>query len=262
MAEITQTRAVVSEGETFDGSIIPTSKAELDRPVRVRSGATVLGSIYGADITIDDGAVVTGSVMGRESVEIEGGKIEGEVGCDGRVVCGDSQIGGTVSGSKVRITGSLVLGNVVATEVILEYCSILGLVGADRQLTVEHTLCYTFRTDGTATIDDASLVLPQAIIDGTLEMETPVEVVGVGATTSGDPSEMPTLTAEDTYVMDDVTFLTLAHRVVDLERMQDRLENLEEAIWTAAVDPDDNHDPEEMFRRLTVKDNTLPHTQV
>lgn len=253
MAQIETTRAVVEADETFDGKIFPTERAEIDRPVRIRDGATVQGSLYGETVEVHSDSVVEGSIMGSEAVEVMDGRVTGEIGTPGRVVAEGARVGGTVTGKRVRLTDCVVRGNVVGMEVILENCVVLGIATADRELTVENSLCYTVRSSGDAVLADATLVLPQATVGGALDLETPVAVAGLGRldveTDAADDPTLPTMTADDRYEREDTTYLTLAPRVLNLEQVTDRLDELENAIM--AVMDDTSGDSE---ASMTVED--------
>lgn len=253
MAHVERTRAVVEAGETYDGKIIPTVQAELGRPVRVRDDATVQGSIYGETVEMHPGSAVEGSVMASESFETEGAHVQGEVGAPGRVVAENTRVDGTVTGKRVRLTNCVVRGNVVGTEVILESCVVLGIATADRRLTVEDSLCYTIRSTGETRLDGTTLVLPQAIVDGSLQLESPVAVAGLGrldvseaaGDAAGDVADsqdaetdgrLPRMTEADLYEQGDKTYLTLASRVLNLEKVTDRLDELERGIMAAVDD--------------------------
>lgn len=237
MADIEKTRAVVDPGETYDGRIFPTVKAELDRPVRVCDGATVQGSVYGGSVEVDADATVEGSVMAADGAELDGGRIHGELGTSGKVVATDTKVEGTVTGTRVRLRNCVVRGNVVGTEVILESCIVLGIVTAERALSLEETLCYTFRSHGEAGFDEATVVLPQAVADGPLTFETPVSVAGLGELElENETGDLPTMTSEDVYDRDGTTYLTLAPRLLNLEKVRDNLDEVEAGIMAAVED--------------------------
>jgi cytoskeletal protein CcmA (bactofilin family) len=237
MADIEKTRAVVDPGETYDGRIFPTVKAELDRQVRVGDGAIVQGSVYGGTVEVDANATVEGSVMAADGVELEGGRVHGELGTPGKVVAADTRVEGTVTGTRVRLRDCVVRGNVVGTEVILENCIVSGIVTAERALTLEETLCYTFRSHGEAVLDEATVVLPQAVADGALTFETPVSVAGLGELELGNETgELPTMTGGDVHERDGTTYLTLAPRLLNLEKVRDNLDEVEKGIMAAVED--------------------------
>lgn len=237
MADVETTRAVVDAGETFDGRIFPTEQAEIDRPVRLRDGSTVQGSIYGEIVEGDDDATVEGSIMAGESVELDGSHVHGEVGSPGSVVATDSRIEGTVTGQRVRLVDCVVRGNVVGANVILENCVVLGLATADRELVIEGSLCYTFRSSGETTLDEATIVLPQAIADGQLTLETPISVAGLGRVDVDDgEGSLPQMDETDRYEQHGTTYLTLAPRVLNLEKITDRLDELERGILATVDD--------------------------
>ncbi|MFD1527302.1 MULTISPECIES: polymer-forming cytoskeletal protein [Halolamina] len=241
MAHLEQTRAVVEADEKFDGKIIPTERAELDRPVRLQDGATVQGSIYGETIDMAPNSSVEGSVMASGGVELDGSHIHGEVGTPGKVIAEDARIDGTVTGKRVTLSNCVVRGNVVGTEVILENCTVLGIATADRRLDLTDSLCYTFRGHNETVLDEVTVILPQAIADGGLTLETPVTVAGLGSldvdTESDDEDEKhPELTQSDLYTHEGTTYLTLSPRILNLEKVNDRLEELEQGVLAAVDD--------------------------
>lgn len=242
MAHIERTRAVVEAEETYDGRIFPAEQAEIDRPVRIREDSTVLGGVYGETVETADGATVEGSIMASESVELDGGRVHGEVGTPGSVVATGARVDGTVTGQRVRLTDCVVRGNVVGADVILENCVVLGLATADRGLTIEDSLCYTFRSRGETTLEETTVVLPQAIADGSLTLETPVAVAGLGPLDVADATgegRLPEMDASDRYEQGGTTYLTLAPRVLNLEAITERLEELEEGIMATVDDTSD-----------------------
>ncbi|WP_136686766.1 hypothetical protein [Halorhabdus amylolytica] len=233
MASIEKTRAVVEAGETYDGKIVPTTKAEIGRPVRIYDGATVQGSVYGETVAIESGTV-EGSVMGSESVEFEGGTVQGEVGTDGKVVGSGMTVHGTVTGTRIRLKNAIVYGNVVGMDVILENCAVIGVVTAERKLTAQDSLCYTFKSYGETKLEQLSTVLPQAIVEGELELVTPVTVTGLGRLELGDGS-MPTMDGEDLIEVEESTYLSLTPRILNLEKVTDRLDELEGVLQEVAT---------------------------
>jgi len=242
MAHIEQTRAVVEAEETYDGRIIPVEQAEIDRPVRLRSDATVAGSVYGGTVEADPGATVEGSVMAGDGVELDGAHVTGELGTPAAVTASDARVDGTVTGKRVRLTNCVVRGNVVGSQVILEDCVVLGIATASRALTVRDSLCYTVRAEGEAVLEDLTLVLPQAILNGSIELESPVAVAGLGSmdVERDDDERLPEMDADDLYDQDGATYLTLAPRVLNLEKITDRLSELEDAVMTAVDDTSDS----------------------
>lgn len=230
MASIETTRAVVEAGETYDGKIIPTKQAEIGRPVRIYEDATVQGSVYGETVTVE-GGIVEGSIMASEGAEFDGGTVHGEVGSDGKVVGSDVTVHGTVTGQRVRLTDAIVYGNVVGTDVVLENCAVIGIVTAERELVAEGGLFYTFKSYGRTKLDDASIVLPQAMLEGELELATPLTVTGLGPLETGDgDADMPTMDEEDIIAIEDSTYLSLSPRILNLEKVTDRLDELEGAL--------------------------------
>lgn len=258
MAEIETTRAVIGEGEHYDGTVMPTVQAELNRTVDVKTDARIDGSLYGASVTIAEESVVDGSVMASEAVELEGGRIEGEVGTPGRIVGEKATVIGSVTGTRITLDGCLVRGNVIGTEVRLTNCVVLGLVTATRRLTLEDSHCYTFRSTGETALDGATIVLPQAVADGEVRLETPVIVAGFGRVELDDDRIYPEMTEADLLEHQDTTYLSLAPRLLNLERVADRLDALQAEIVAAAVadGSDDDGVLESVLDDLNVDDPT------
>lgn len=247
MAHIEQTRAVVEADERYDGRIFPTERAELDRPVRINRGSTVEGSVYGNAVEVSEDAAVEGSIMAAETVELDGGRVDGEVGTPGRVLASDSRVAGTVTGKRVRLTDCLVRGNVVGDDVVLENCVVLGIATADRGLVLEDSLCYTFRSRGETTLEDSTIVLPQAIADGPISFETSLAVAGLGELdlSTGDRAEdgsLPMMDDNDVYERDGTTYVTMAPRVLNLEKVTARLDELEHGIMEVVDDTSADED--------------------
>lgn len=267
MATIEDTRAIVEAGETFEGKLVPTVRSEIDRPVTVHEDATVTGGIYGATVTVEEGATVEGSIMASDGVDLLGGEVQGGVGTPGRVEGADAHVAGTVTGSRVRLDDAVVRGNVVGTEVRLDGCAVLGMVVGDRTLRLRESVCYTFEFHGEGELADTDVVLPQAVVDGRLDLDTPVGVVGLGELdgVSGDGGGVSdgvedgdgregdddgedgdadrddedgriTLTREDVVEHDGSRYLTIADRVLNLEEVRDRVEELETQLRAAVVD--------------------------
>jgi cytoskeletal protein CcmA (bactofilin family) len=230
MATLEKTRAIIEAEETFDGRVIPSEQADLGRPVRLREGSTIQGSVYGGTVEADPGVTVEGSVMASDAVDLTSTDVGGEVGSSGKITAEHSRIDGGVTGSRVNLTDTTVFGNVVATEAILEDCIVLGVVATEWGVRLEDTLCYTFKSQGASHIDGTSIILPQAIVDGELTLETPVAVTGLGRLEIENAPTTPTLTMADRYEQDVHTYLTMAPRILNLKKVTDRLDELETAL--------------------------------
>lgn len=229
MAELDKTRAIVTEGEAYDGDVIPTEKAEISRPVRIKRGASVSGGVYGETVELFPEADVAGSVMASDAVEFDGGRVRGEVGTPGKVTGERAVVHGSVTGTRVTLSNCVVRGNVVGTNVILDDCLVVGLVSAEKELRLSNTLCYTFKSYGESYLDEASVVLPQAIADGGTRFRSPVEVTGLGQLEL-EEGDRPLLTEEDAVEQDGTTYLSLAPRLLDLRKVTDRLSELEDRL--------------------------------
>jgi len=262
MASIEKTRAIVEPGETYDGKIIPTVQAEINRPVRIKSGATVQGSVYGATVSVQDGTV-DGSVMASEDAELEGGTVHGEVGSDGKVTGTGATVHGTITGQRVRLTESIVYGNVIGSDVVLEDCVVIGIISAERKFVGERSLCYTFKSYGEATLDELSVVLPQAILEGEVRFESPVPVTGLGEleteTAEGD-GNLPIMDQTDIVEMNDETYLSLSPRILNVEAVTDRLDEVEGTLErvVTATSRDDIPPAAELLATLGVDESQYP----
>ena len=256
MSHIEQTRAVVEAEETHDGRIIPAKQAEIDRLVRLQRDSTVCGSVYGGTVEVNERATVEGSVMASDGIDLAGANITGEVGTPDKVTASDARVDGTVTGKHVLLSDCVVRGNVVGSEVILEDCVVLGIATADRSLTVENSLCYTVRAEDEAIVDELTIVLPQAIMKGAIDLQSPVAVAGLGSIdveNDGD-GRLPEMDADDLYEQGNTTYLTLAPRILNLQKVTDRLSELEDAVMTAVDDTSDSAEMsvEDVFERLKV----------
>lgn len=229
MSDIEETRAIVDAGEAYEGSVIPTRQAEIDRPVTIREGATVTEGVYGETVTVESAATVDGPAMAKAAVEIDGGAIDGDVGTPGRIEAEGATIGGTVTGSRVNLVDTTVVGNVVAGEAILEDCTVLGTVVGEQRLEMDATTCYTFRSYIDGDFEDVGILLPQAVVDGSFSLASPIEVRSIRRKpqfVEGD-DRVPTLTAEDCRTIEGTTYLTLVPRLLDVEAVESRLEAIE-----------------------------------
>lgn len=255
MAKVEETRVIVGDGETYEGKIVPTERAEVSRPVTVHSGGTVTEGVYGETVTVEADATVEGPVMASDAVELEGGVVEGEVGTPGRVEAEGADVHSTVTGTKVRLVNCVVRANVVATDVILENCTVLGLVAADRTLEARNTLCYTFKAYGAATLTHTNVVLPQAVADGDLTLNTPIQVLGLGSVDGVEGDGVLSLSKTDAVTHEGTRYLTFADRVLNLRKVRDRIDELDDQLRAAVVE--DGANAEELYSRLGV--DALPH---
>lgn len=257
MVELDETRAVVEEDETYDGTIMPTAQAEIDRAVRIYEDGTVEGGVYGATVELHD-CTVEESVMAADAVEFDGGTVDGEVGTPGKVTGSDGTVHGTVTGKRVTLEGAVVYGNVVGADVILENCLVMGIVTAERGLTLRDSLCYTFTSHGETTLDGASIVLPQAVVED-VAFESPVTVTGLGQIETAAEG-LPRMDADDVVEVDGETYLSLSPRILNLEAVSDRLDELEDALDTVvtASGRDERAAPEELLAVLGVDEAAYP----
>lgn len=232
MAIVERTRAIVEADERYDGKIVPLEQAEIDRRVTIREGATVSGGIYGENVTLETGSLVQGSIMASNGVELTDCEVASAVGTPGKVTATGAHVRSTVTGSKVQLTDCVVRGNVVGSDIVLENCVVLGLVVGERSLDIADSLCYTLKSYGETRLADVNVVLPQAVVDGSVTLETPVGVLGIG----GEDDEHTSLTRHDLVDYDGTQYLTLADRVLNLEAVRERIDELETELQAAVID--------------------------
>lgn len=231
MSDITNTYAVVEAGEEHPGDILPTEQAALDRDVTVDPGASVRGSVHGASVTVEEDATVGGVVMATNDVTVDGGTVGGEVGTPGSVEATGARLNGGATGHHVSLTDCVVLGSVVGESVELTDCLVLGVVGARERLEVTESTCYTLNATGRTELSGVDLVLPQALVGSSLTMAGSVRVVGLR-------SDPVVLTETDHVEQEGRHYLTLAHRLLNLERVEGRLETLESTLERVLVSED------------------------
>lgn len=235
MADIEETRAIVSAGETYEGKVIPTRRAELDRPVTIHENATVTEGVYGQDITISKGVTVDGPVMAKESVEFTGGTVTADVGTDGKVIGERGTIHGTITGTKVTLEDCIVYGNVVGQDVVLEDCLLLGVIVGERTTELHDTICYTFKSFGEGVFKQTKIVLPQAIADGSVTLNSHIPVLSIPDKLLDDEREVSArLTRHDLAEHDGTQYLTLAPRLLQLSAVRERIKAIED-LFTGVV---------------------------
>lgn len=234
MADLSDTRATVDEGEVYDGKIIPTVQSEIDREVTVGPDAVVTDGIYGDEVTVERGARVEASLMGSTGVELERCEVYGDVGCDGRITATDAYAHSSISGTTLRLQDCVVRGNVVGTNVRLENCLVLGIVAADRELVLEDSLCYTFKAIGGGECTGTQVLLPQAIADPSFTLADPISVVGLPI--SNDDATEIQLDDDDRVQYEEQTYLTITDRVLDLDGIEDRIDTLEAMLRDAVTE--------------------------
>lgn len=237
MSNIEETRAIVEPEETYEGSVIPTRQAEIERPVTIHEGATVTEGVYGETVTVESDAVVDGPAMAKEAIEVAGGTVDGDVGTPGRIEADDATIGGTVTGSRVRLVETTVVGNVVASEAILEDCTVLGTVVGEQRLEMSSSTCYTFRSYIDGKFENVGILLPQAVVDGSFSLASPIEVRSIRRKpqfVEGD-DRIPTLTDEDLRTVEGTSYLTLVPRLLDVEAVEERLAAIESFLRSVVL---------------------------
>ncbi|QGN07005.1 hypothetical protein Hrd1104_06655 [Halorhabdus sp. CBA1104] len=240
MSKIEETRAIVDEAETYEGAVIPTGQAEIERPVTIHEDATVTDGVYGQAVTIEPGATIDGPVMAKEGVEVDDGSVNGDVGTPGSVSIESGVVSGTVMGSRLRLVDTTVVGNVVASEAILENCTVIGTVVGEQRLRMESTTCYTFKSYIDSTFEDVNVLLPQAIVDGSFSVESPIEVRSIRRKDQfvDDNEAVPILTEDDARTVDGTTYLTLVPRLLDVEAVETRIDQLESFLRAVALAQD------------------------
>lgn len=256
MAMMEETRAIVEEGETYEGSVYPTRRREIDRPVRVGPRGRVEGGIYGSSISLEQEAVVSGPLMASETIEIDGASVLGDAGTPGVVEATDAIAGNSLTGTKVTVENSVVWGNVIGEDVRVRNSFVLGLLVGRDHLAVESSSCYTLKATGETRLSDVTVSLPQAQVGSPLELETPVEVGTLAeaeAVGEGDAA----LTEEDLVIQEDDRYLSLVPRVLNLDEVENQLRT-NEARLQSLVEAAEKTPPDEWIDRLQGADIPRP----
>jgi len=95
-------------------------------------------------------------------------------------------------------------------------------------------------------------------MNGAIDLQSPVVVASlgsIGVESDGDGNErLPEMDADDLYEQGDTTYLTLAPRILNLQKVTDRLSELEDAMMTAVIDTCDGAEmsAEDMLERRKV----------
>ncbi|MDY6779887.1 MAG: hypothetical protein SV760_04965, partial [Halobacteria archaeon] len=184
------------------------------------------GGVYGEEVTLKENAEVQDPVMAKESIELNGSVVRGDVGTPGKIEGESGYVHGTVTGKRVRLEDMVVIGNVVAQNLILDNSVVLGIATGKRLLEISDTTCYTFKSYTEGKIENTDIILPQAVADGDLSLEDPISVLSIPLRREGDSEEdeentlYPNLTADDTYEHDGVEYITLAPRLPVARRVR------------------------------------------
>lgn len=224
MAEIKKSRAVIDDGEIYKGDVIPDEKAEIDREVYLHDKSTVKGSVYGEEVEIKD-STVEEALMAKSTVELEKATIGSDVGTQSNLIAENSKIEGTLTCKKANIQESVVLGNIIADEVIIENTVVLGTVIGKNRLEIKDSTVSTFKCREKAVMNGAKLLIPQAVVHGKIEFEDPIQVTSI-KTEDGYPE----LNEGDIYKKEGKNYLTLAPRIINLDEVLSQLKEIRKFI--------------------------------
>lgn len=247
MSEVEETRAVIAPNETYEGKLIPTRRAEIARPVTIHEGATVTGGVYGQDVSIETDATIDGPVMAQTSIEFDGGTVTADVGTPGRVIGEDGTFFGTITATKITLSNCKIYGHVVGQEIRLDECLVFGVVVGERTTELRDTLCFTFKSFGEGVLDGVEVVLPQAVADGSMSLETPVSVLSIPDTLLHEERDgEPDLTEHDLTEYGGTQYLTLAPRLLRLSEVREQIREIEDVFSRVimSLKAADGSDPE------------------
>ncbi|MFB6159143.1 MAG: hypothetical protein ABEJ95_05830, partial [Candidatus Nanohalobium sp.] len=110
----------------------------------------------------------------------------------------------------------------------------------------------TFKSREKAIMQNAELLIPQAIIRGEIDFETPVKVKSI-KTEDGYPE----LDQDDIYRQEEEDYLTLAPRIINLEEVMSQLKEIRKFIRSKVIsdrliktDKGENFDKELIQERI------------
>lgn len=243
MTTVENDRAIVESDETYRGSIRPAERAAIDRTVTIESGATVTGGVYGTDVTVERDAVVEGPVMASNSITLSDATVTADVGTPGKLQIDGGRIYGSVNGTRSQIQDCVILGNAVAEYLELTDSTVLGIAVGESELDLRASCCYTFKCFEKARIDESSILVPQAVADGRLELHSPVIVLPFDAErlpTDRLPAELVAdghlqLTRDQLHEQDGTTYLSLVPRLLDARPVEDRMDDVEAVLKEAVL---------------------------
>ncbi len=244
------TRCIVSGREP--GGILPGVRSEMWRDLYLRPGADIEGGVFCNRLHVEGGPVrVRGAVYAREAIEItcrpgedaEGATVEfGSVVTTPDSIMVDEKCGtrvrflADVMAGRVRLRNSWVRGNVAARNGIIGESVVLGAVLCDGTLSLRDVIVGSFKAASVNLQPEIALLDPFASTSERPRIGTRVRCLGLAglrALLAGEDtvSGIVDLTDEDfVQVVESmregarqVWMLTLAPRILDLEKVQDRI---------------------------------------
>lgn len=265
------TRCVVSGREP--GGILPGLRSEMWRDVYLRPGADVEGGIFCNRLHVEGSPIrVGGAVYAREAIEITcrpgEGSGDGLVEFKSAVSTPDSivvdekcktrvRFFADVMAGRVNLRNCWVRGNIAARNATIEESVVLGSILCDSHLSARNAILGSFRVRSADLKPEVALLYPFASATERPAMSSRVRSLSVASlqdlfggseAVSGIVDLQDDDLAQVAASSDDgpmrIWLLTLAPRILDLERAKDRLT--------------ENHS---LLRALSLGDHLDPHSR-
>jgi len=159
-------------GNLVESDILPTVAKELGRDVSVDGETVVNGAIYARNLYITAGPFsVSGAVFAQGEIHIKPdakGRIlfKKAVGCTGTIAAliagGRATFLGDISSKKISLRNCFVSGSLMADEIDIEDCVVLGGAFAMNKLSVRRSVIGTFNAPEVLLAGSVYLTMPSA----------------------------------------------------------------------------------------------------
>lgn len=159
-------------GTEHHGDVIPGFYKEMQRKVYLKSGANILGSVYGKSIDVIGSSIRVEKTMFSDSdiVIDANSKIDAtEIVFNSTVVARNNIITSQyevktkfmsdIYGKRITLNNSIVYGNVVSKEAVLDNCIVLGTVYSD-SLKIKNSLIFSYNVDKVSIGDNLNIFAP------------------------------------------------------------------------------------------------------
>ncbi|MGV8138649.1 MAG: hypothetical protein AB2L20_25885 [Mangrovibacterium sp.] len=181
------TRYLVKENHY--GDIMPGNRAEMLRSIYLRSGAHVIGGIYGNELSVEGtGITVDGTVYCKTHIRINVPEksnnqivtFQSAVVCPGTILIvsedNKTRFLSDIYSGKINLKRCIVYGNVYASSAVIEDSVVLGGVYCSKQLTLKNSVVFTFRAGECNLAEHVSILSPFGFAEK-IRMESTVNVL-------------------------------------------------------------------------------------
>lgn len=181
------TRYVVSN--LHHGSILPGSRAEMQRDVFLLSNAEIKGGIWANDLLVrGENIKVEKSIFTKRSLTIDdddkGKKVkpidfQSSVVASESIVRNDSQtplkFQSDIYTNKLNISNAFVMGNIYADQAIIKNSIVLGGIYCKNSLNIGNSMFSTFRTNKVILGNNLYMFFPVALSEEPIEVKDPIK---------------------------------------------------------------------------------------